>query len=338
MRIKGCVTVVTGASSGIGRATALALARRGARLVLVARDAEALGEVAVECTSLGATAAVVPADVTDAAAVDRAAEIAVERFGRLDAWVNAAAVIAFGSFLDVPLADTRRVLDVNVMGAVHGCRAALPRMIERNRGVVVTVSSILGVIAQPYGSSYAMSKFALRGLGGSLREELRLAGVRGVKVCTVLPAAIDTPIWRDAANHTGRRPRAIPPVYAPERVARIIVDQIRFPRREVVAGGLLGRALLAQYKVSPGSAERLLARDVKHLGFAREPVPTSSGNLYRPSPGPRGIHGGWHGRRRERTRRLLGLGALGVITAAVRRRTRPAGDPLRPTSAEGERA
>ncbi|MHA6797167.1 SDR family NAD(P)-dependent oxidoreductase [Pseudonocardia bannensis] len=284
------------------------------------RNAESLAQAAADCAERGSRALIAPADVTDPEAVEDAARRTVDRFGRIDAWVNAASVMAFGSFLDVPLDDVRRVLDVNVMGYVHGCRAALPRMIERDRGVIVNVSSILGVVAAPFVSSYAMSKFAVRGLGVSLRQELRLAGIRGVEVCTVLPAAIDTPIWENAANHSGRRARALPPVYTPERVARIIVNQIRVPRREVVAGGLLGRAFLLHHKVLPGPAERVLAEEMDRLGLSRtEPAPDSTGNLYRPTPGPGRIHGGWQGRRRERRRRAAGLAAAAGVTAAARR-------------------
>ncbi|WP_049803468.1 SDR family NAD(P)-dependent oxidoreductase [Pseudonocardia dioxanivorans] len=145
--------------------------------------------------------------------------------------------VQFGAFLDVPLADVRRVLDVDLMGYVHGCRAVLPHMLERGHGVIVNVSSVLGVIALPYGAAYSMAKFGVRALGVSLRQELRTSGASGVRVATVLPAAIDTPIWRDAGNCTGTRLRLSPPTYTPERVARIVVDQLRVPRRGVVAGG-----------------------------------------------------------------------------------------------------
>jgi NAD(P)-dependent dehydrogenase (short-subunit alcohol dehydrogenase family) len=324
MNIAGRVVVITGASSGIGRATALALAARGARLVLIARDVESLDRAAAECAARGAEAEVVAVDVTDAGAVEAAARRAVDRFGRIDAWVNAASVMMFGAFVDVPLDDLRRVLDVNLMGYVHGCRAALPRMIERGRGVVVNVSSLLGVVALPYGSSYTMAKFAVRGLGGSLRQELRLSGARGVSVCTVLPGPVDTPIFRHAANHSGRRARALPPVYTPERVARIVVNLIRVPRPEVIAGGLLCRAFHLQHKVLPGSAERVLAMEVDRWCLSRtETAPAGTGNLYRPAPGPGQVTGGWQGRRRERRRRALTvLAAVGTAALLGRYRRR----------------
>jgi short-subunit dehydrogenase len=328
MRIDGSVIVVTGASSGIGRATALALATRGGRLVLLARDEAELTALAAEITANGGDALPVAVDVADADAVEAAAQRAVQRFGRIDAWVNAASVIMFGSFVEVPVADLRRVLDVNLMGYVHGCRAALPRMISQGAGVVVNVSSLLGVVALPWGSSYTMAKFAIRGLGGSLRQELRLSGVRGVKVCTVLPGPVDTPIFGNGANYSGRAASALPPVYTAERVARIIVNLIRVPRPEVIAGGLLGRAFFVQHKLFPAFAERTLAAEADRLCLSRtEPAAHTTGNLYAPAPGPGRVSGGWHGRRRERVRRAVAAVTVGAGTVALLgrlRRTEPA--------------
>jgi len=181
MEIAGGVIVVTGASSGIGRATALLLAEQGAHTVLVARRAAELDAVAAECdrrAGFAGSALPVAADVTDSAAVEDVAARAVERFGRIDGWVNSAGVTGFGALLDVPLSDIERILRVNVMGTVHGARAALPRMIEQGSGVLVNLSSLLGVVAPPLAGHYAMTKSAVRSLGGSLREELRLAGAR----------------------------------------------------------------------------------------------------------------------------------------------------------------
>ncbi|WP_232665651.1 SDR family oxidoreductase [Pseudonocardia sp. TRM90224] len=319
MRIESSVVVITGATSGIGRATASALARAGARLVLVARDGDGLVEVAAQCAQHGHRPEVVAVDVVDADAVDGVAERAVQLHGRLDAWVNAASVMVFGAFQDIPLADIRRVLDVNLMGYVHGCRAALPRMIGQGGGIIVNVSSILGVVAAPYSSAYTMAKFAVRGLGLGLRQELRLSGARGVHVCTVLPAAIDTPIFANAANHSGRSARAIPPVYTPERVAATITGVLRRPRREVIAGGVLGRLFVWQHRVWPASAERLLAEDMDRLCLSRtEPADPTSGNLYRPAPGR--VHGGWRGAARERLRGTGALLAVAAAAALVRRR------------------
>jgi NAD(P)-dependent dehydrogenase (short-subunit alcohol dehydrogenase family) len=320
LRLPGSVVVVTGASSGIGRATALALARAGARPVLVARRADELEAVAARC---GPGALAVPADVTDPEAVEEVARRAVERFGRIDGWVNCAAVMMFGRLLDVPLPDVRRVLDVNVMGYVHGARAALPRMIGQEHGVLVNVSSLLGQIALPYGAAYSMTKAAIRSMAGALREELRLDGVRGVAVATVLVPAVDTPIYRVAANHSGRTPHPPPPVYCAERVAATILRQLRTPRLEVVAGGPLVKAMTHGHALVPFVTERLLATETNRLGLRDPSVASTSGNLYRPDPRPAAVADGWHGGRRQNVRRAgLALtvvaGALGVARAGLR--------------------
>lgn len=319
MEIPGSVIVITGASSGIGRATALLLAEQGARTVLVARRAAELADVAAECDRRARTvgaALAVPADVTDDAAVEAVAVRAVEHFGRVDGWVNSAGVTGFGPLLDVPLSDIERILRVNVMGTVHGARAALPRMIEQGGGVLVNLSSLLGVIAPPLLGPYAMSKFAVRGLGVSLREELRIAGVRGVAVGTVLPAAIDTPIFAAAANRSGRRPQPPPPVYSAELAARAVVAMVRRPRPELVAGGLLARAFARQHAVLPRTTERLMALDTTFALRHRADGPGTSGALHAPATAPGRVTGGFDGARRERRRRRAALAVLTVSAVA----------------------
>jgi NAD(P)-dependent dehydrogenase (short-subunit alcohol dehydrogenase family) len=320
MRVKDSVIVVTGASSGIGRATALACASAGAAVVLAARRPEALREVARECEAAGSEALAVPTDVTDADGVQALARRAVERFGRIDVWVNCAAVTAFAPFQEIPLEDFRRVLDVNVMGYVHGARAALPYLRDQGEGVLVNVSSIVSAVPQPYTHAYSMSKAAIRVLSASLRQELRLDGAKRVKVCTVLPATIDTPLFEQAANFTGRRAKAMPPVYSAERVARTIVDLIRVPRREVVVGPM-GRNLVMQSKLAPGFTERLMARQVDKTHLSRtKPAPATHGNLFTPAPGTGSVSGGWHGKRQENLRRLASTAALLAGGVAVARR------------------
>src|SRR3712207_3015567 len=177
------VVVITGASSGIGRATALRFAESGAALVLNARGTKSLESVAAECGQLGAEAEIRSADVTDEDAMLELAQHAVERFGRIDVWVNDAAVGVFGLLDELPMEDVRRVLDVNILGCVHGVRAALPILKRQGSGVIINVASLTAPIPQPYTAPYSMSKAAIRSLGASVRSELRLGGHTGVKVC-----------------------------------------------------------------------------------------------------------------------------------------------------------
>ena len=326
MRSRNFVVVVTGASSGIGRATALRFASKGAKVVLAARRGRALEGLADECERLGGEALAVPTDVSDDGAVQRLAERAVDRFSRIDLWINNAAVTFFSPFLDVPLEDFRRVMDVNVMGYVHGCRAALEKMQAQGSGVIVNVASVVGEIAQPYTAAYSMSKAAIRALGVSLRSELRLSGRNRIKVCTVLPATIDTPFFQHGANYTGRKALAMPPVYTPQKAARAIVRVSLSPRSETIIGPM-GRAMALQHKFTPRLMETVMALQVDSRHLSRsEPAPVSAGNIYEPltnGPAPT-AEGGWHGRRKTALRKttavlLIVAGAKGLSRVLARR-------------------
>ncbi|MBC7289707.1 MAG: SDR family NAD(P)-dependent oxidoreductase [Actinotalea sp.] len=322
MRIRGRVVVVTGASSGIGRATALAFAERKAKaVVLAARREEALEDLARDVERAGAQALVVPVDVADEAQVRELADRAVERYGGIDVWVNDAAVSVYGSVEELPLEDVRRVLDVDVMGYLHGIRAVLPLMRDRGEGVIVNVASVLSTVPQPYGAPYSMAKAAVLALAGSVRSELRLAGQKDIHVVSVLPATVDTPFFRQAGNHTGRKLLAMPPVNSPQRVAAAIVDAVRKPEREVLVGSG-AKSLVRTARRHPDKAERLIARhvDTQHLSRRHRVSPTS-GNLHRPSPvhDDAAVEGGWRGRGRTGARRVALAAAAVGGGLAVRR-------------------
>jgi short-subunit dehydrogenase len=257
-------------------------------------------------------------DVSYEAAVTEVRRQALDAFGRIDVWVNAAAVGVFGPFLVVPMADVRRVIDVNVMGYVYGSRAALEQMRRQESGVLINISSVTAFGPTPYNHAYVMSKAAVRALSSTLREELQLDRAHGVHVCTVLPATIDTPFFNHAGNYTGREVVPMPPVYPPERAARAIVNLVRFPRREVIVGPA-GRILLLQSKLAPGLVERFLASYADRMHFSREPAPDHDGNLFKPWPDTEAVDGGWHGRRRTVVRRAATLGAIVAAGAFVRR-------------------
>ncbi|WP_461188966.1 SDR family oxidoreductase [Arthrobacter sp. Z4-13] len=323
MRVRDSVVVITGASSGIGRATALRFANKGARLVLAARGAESLEAAAAECRKRGAKALAVPTDVTDAGKMEELASRAVEEFGRLDVWVNNAAVGVFGLLTEIPPKDFQRVLDVNITGYVNGARAALTRQAAQGSGILINVSSIVAETPLPYSAAYSISKAAVRALSISLRSELAREGVTGVNVCTVLPATIDTPFYQNAANFTGRRPMAMPPVYTPQRVAKAVVKLAAHPRRETVAGGLGGRLLVLQHKFTPGTVEAAAARQVDTRQLSRrQPAPVTSGNLHEASQsvGKASTTGGWHGRRRTARRAVAGAAALAGAVVVLRKR------------------
>jgi NAD(P)-dependent dehydrogenase (short-subunit alcohol dehydrogenase family) len=319
----GQVVVVTGASSGIGRATALRFAREGAAVVLAARRAEALAEVAHEVERAGGRALVVPTDVSDEAAVDALAQRAVEELGRIDVWVNDAAVSVFAPLVEAPIADVRRVLDVNVLGTVYGARAALREMLRQGRGVLINIASVQGEIAMPYTAPYSMSKAAVRSLGVTLRAELGLQKAKHVHVVTVLPATVDTPFFAHPANYTGRRILAMPPVYPPDDVAKVVVRAARRPRQGEIAVGPIAKAIVREHRRHPEVVEGQLALQADTLHLSRtEDAPPTTGNLYEPSDvADAAVAGGWHGAGRSRGRVLASMAFLAAVGLLLARRS-----------------
>lgn len=331
-KLKNSVVVITGASSGIGRATALAFARRGATVVVSARREEALADVVQECRAHKADALALPADVRDAESVEQVARQAVHRFGRLDVWVNDAAVNLYGRLEDAPVDAWHAVVETNVFGTYHGMRAALPPMREQGRGVIVNVSSVLGKVGSPYQSSYVASKHAVRALSDCVRQEV--LDTPGIAICTVLPGPVDTPLFTQAANYTGREVKPIKPVISADRVAKAIVSCAARPRRESLVGAS-ARQIVGAKRVVPGLAERRLARQVEQDHFADAPAPTQPGIVRQPGEGNGTVSGGWTRSSKKvdehspqaasndgagrRAKQLAALGVVGAAAAGVAR-------------------
>jgi short-subunit dehydrogenase len=307
--LEQAVVVITGASSGIGRAAALRFARRGSSLALCARAPQPLEAVARECEAAGAAVLVEPLDVADEDAVEALAAAAVKRFGRIDVWVNNAGVIAYGDFLEIPSDVFRRVIETNLMGQVHGARAALRRFREQDAGVLINLSSVWGRVSSPQVTPYIVSKNAVRALSECLRGELPSDG--DVHITTMAPQAIDTPIFDHAANYAGHRIRAIPPVLSAEEVAAGIEACAENPKQEVNYGRS-GRALEGLYALAPGLYRRLAHRAFVRGTMGEAGVPAASGNVLA-STEPHTVEGGWRQRRRGTLRRAFAAAAAGSL-------------------------
>ena len=304
--------VVTGASSGIGRATALAFARCGDRVVLAARDQAALQRVVGECEAVGGQAVSQVTDVSDFEAVQALGRAAEAFGGRIDVWVNAAGVLHFGPLEETPAAVLRRVIDVNLVGQIHGAHTALAVFRAQRAGVLINVASVLGVSAQPFSAAYCASKFGVRGLSQSLRQEVSDAA--DIHVCTVLPAAVDTPIYARAANYMGRELQPIPWLVAPEDVAEACVQVASRPRRETFVGPAFGAAVRLSVSVAPALAEQATGTMTRRLQIGAMTAPPTDGNVVRPQHRGSDADGGW---RQPGARPSVGLSTALLVTAGV---------------------
>lgn len=233
--VKDQTIVITGASSGIGRCTALLAAKRGANVVAVARNETALREVVGEIHALGGSAVSCVADVAEPEQLDAAAQLAVNTFGGFDTWVNDAGVGLYGRLDEIPLAEKRRLFDVVFWGIVHGCRSALPHLRERG-GAIINIGSVESDVAVPLTGIYAAAKHAVRAYTETLRMELEHDKVP-VSVTLIKPAGIDTPFFQHARTHLAVEPKPVPPVYSPDVVAEAILHAAEHPTRDLFVGG-----------------------------------------------------------------------------------------------------
>jgi short-subunit dehydrogenase len=248
------VIVITGASSGIGLTTAEMAAERGARVILSSRNEDDLLAAVGRIRAKGGRAFHIVADVADPDAVDAIADLAVEQFGGIDTWVNNAGIGMYGKLTETPLADKRRLFDVDFWGVVHGCRTAVRHM--RAGGAVINVGSVASDRAAPLLGIYSAAKHAVKGYTDALRMELEHDRVP-ISVSLVKPASINTPFIEHARSHMEAEPEFIPPVYAPEEVARAILKCAEYPMRDVLVGGS-AKFLSGMGKMAPRTMDRYL--------------------------------------------------------------------------------
>lgn len=283
------VVVLLGASSGIGRAAALAFARRGACVVVSARDAGALTGLEREIVDTGGVALAVTADATQASEVGELARRAVARFGRIDTWVHLAGIGLWATFEDTTPEEWKRVIDVNLNGTAYSAMAALPHL-QRQGGALILVSSTEALLSMPYQAAYAASKHAIHGMVKALRLELRKAGSR-VSLTEVMPSGINTPLFDKARTKMGAKPTAPPPLYEPEIAADAILYAAEHAVEELVVGGS-GLVMAAARRVSRGLADSLLSAAAFRLQHTDAPKgPEAPDNLEAHLPGLDLVHG-----------------------------------------------
>lgn len=284
------VVLVTGASSGIGLAAAREAAERGDHVVLLARGVGPLEDAAEQCRRLGAASArVVAVDLLDAPAVESALNVVRRELGRIDVVIHSAGVVAYGRFEEVPAEVFETVVRTNVLGSANVSRAVLPAMRERNSGTLVLIGSVIGHIAPPYMSAYAISKWAVRALARELTIENRDRS--GVHVCIVSPGGVDTPIYLQAANYLGQVGRPPPPVVSPEKVARVALRMADRPRARVQVG-LTNGFIAAGFALFPWLYDALVTPlFVAAATDRRRPVDAHPGNVLASSPAGNRLHG-----------------------------------------------
>lgn len=282
--------VITGASSGVGRAMAVELARHGAKLVLAARRKEALDELVQECNELGGVALAVQADTRIVDNIRDLAETAFQFGGTIDVWINNAGVLAAGALEDIPPEVNETVIKVNLTGYVHSTAIVIPYFKQQGHGIFINNISVGGWFPTPYGAAYTASKFGLRGFSAALKGELK--GWDNIHVCDLYPAFLDTPGMQHAANYTGKVLKPAPPVYDPHKVAKAVVSIIQCPRPTTTVG-LASVFLRLAWQLMPAITRTITVSIIRtYLKKAKE-LKLTSGNVLEPVQYGTSIDGGW---------------------------------------------
>ena len=310
------VVVITGAGSGVGRATARAFASMGAAIGLIARGEDSLEATAKEVASAGGRALAIPADVADPAAVEHAAARVEEELGPLDVWVNNAMTSVLAPFAEVSPQEFRRVTEVTYLGQVHGTRAALGRMLPRDRGTIICVGSAQAYRGIPLQAAYCGAEHAIQGFTESVRCELRHDGSR-VRITMVQLPAINTPRFEVMLSRLPHRSQPVPPVYQPEVAARAIVWASLHRRREVRVGGSTTATILAN-QFAPALLDRYLGRTgYQSQQTSQRADPERPSNLWGPVPGDRGAHGPFDHLAHPRSLQFWASGHRGLLAGAA---------------------
>jgi len=308
------VMVITGASSGIGLVTATRAAERGASVVLAARNEQDLRSATDAIRRAGGRAIYVVADVADPIQVQAIADAAVREFGRIDTWVNNAAVAMYGRIMEVSTADMRRQFDVNYWGQVYGCQVAVPHL-RKEGGALINVASALADRAIPLQGNYCAAKHAVKAFTDTLRMELEAEGAP-ISVTLIKPASIDTPFFDKAKTYLGVEPQPVPPVYAPEIVADAILTCAQRPVRDVVTGGMGKMLSLADR--APGIADKYMERTLFTAQQTDKPAGGRPDNLYQPVAHDGGARGrNWTGRTKSTSIYTKGALHPELVAAAI---------------------
>ena len=281
------VVAVVGASSGIGRETAIQFAARGAKLVVSARSEPGLDSLVDEIRQIGGEAIAVPADVADFEQVKAIADKAIQQYGRLDTWVHLAAINLYAIFDQTTPEEFKRVIDVNLMGQVYGAMAALPHLKREGRGSLIHVSSVEGKRSFPYHSAYGASKHGIDGFLEAMRLELMHEGLSSINVTNVMPASMNTPLFNKSRTKIGVKPQGLPPFYQPDIVVDTILYAACHPTRDIIAGGA-GRAMDLIQRLSPQLMDTLLLQFGAGFKLQKTSEPKSEDapdNLFEPIAG-----------------------------------------------------